>query len=592
MSILLNNILSWMPQARMTPSFENVSADNAMSTHSVCASSISSMPETAGYYSDIYECLPDKKIQRAYKYDLAVTKQINRIFLEDPSNGDALYTVFNSAAFKFSYKNENKCQRIVDYLLSGKLRPGYDYAKAVRLCYKLEVTMQDIVDVKLCEKEDGMEEGWMMPLNKNISSVKKFLIQGNLAQLLSQNFNRAPKIKYFMQIPDKYIVMGLVNTYKQSIDIKLAPWDQEAAKKAMDNMIKSNMFIYTNIHHIHPISWAVSRGDIQLVRTWINAGMSIDNDRGFGGLHLAAQLSSTDILQYLLQPQHGANKNAQDVLGFTPLHIAVLARQYAVVHMLIKYNVDIALPNKIHYNALHYAVQEDCAHRDIIKCLFSELNISGKWNLLTLENDDGDTALHKAAEINGIMDCLFEHCGKEALIALLHTLDRDGKSLIHKDIENGRATIIKLLFKYAYGDRIIDLLQILDREGNSPLHLAMKKGDMPIIEYIFKKVYGATILEIFEILDKNGDSLLHASIKKGSIKIIELLLKKFNPETTLEFLRMRNRKGDSSLDIVIKTKQSAILKFLFKNLHQKELIRFLKPLNYTDAALHVSRSMA
>lgn len=96
-----------------------------------------------------------------------------------------------------------------------------------------------------------------------------------------------------------------------------------------------------------------------------NAGMEANDDVGWTPLHYAAVGGNTRITQLLLQ--YGAQANAQTKRGSTPLHLAVAYNNNKIVEILIANGANISLMNKDKHTPLDLAQQN--RNTGIIKLL-------------------------------------------------------------------------------------------------------------------------------------------------------------------------------------------------------------------------------
>ncbi|KAF8858008.1 ankyrin repeat protein, partial [Acephala macrosclerotiorum] len=84
-------------------------------------------------------------------------------------------------------------------------------------------------------------------------------------------------------------------------------------------------------------------------------------------LHLAASQGFLTIFRLLLFA--GSNSLALNAFGLTPLHIAVLFGQEAIVKLAIEYGLDLNVPDESHGTLLHTAAF--CNNRNICELLLN-----------------------------------------------------------------------------------------------------------------------------------------------------------------------------------------------------------------------------
>jgi ankyrin repeat protein len=159
----------------------------------------------------------------------------------------------------------------------------------------------------------------------------------------------------------------------------------------------SDIFGYTPLHY------AAAAGDLPILAEIIEEELNI-----FEGFPRA--LEYTDIVEVLLI--HGANVNAKNNMGVTPLHIAVSSGDVKIVKMLIKYGAYVNARDDEGNTPLHYATYFACVRAlslvdlpDSIK-LFLENCVAPTIKLLlengadpTIRNNRGISALDLAEQL-------------------------------------------------------------------------------------------------------------------------------------------------------------------------------------------------
>jgi ankyrin repeat protein len=103
---------------------------------------------------------------------------------------------------------------------------------------------------------------------------------------------------------------------------------RELLKKGADPNAKNE---YGNT----PLHEAASRGHVDVVRLLLEHGAdpNIQNEDGWTPLHVAAIRGHVDVVRFLLE--HGANPNARDKDGMTPLHL--MSEYHEFLSLLLRY---------------------------------------------------------------------------------------------------------------------------------------------------------------------------------------------------------------------------------------------------------------
>ncbi len=193
--------------------------------------------------------------------------------------------------------------------------------------------------------------------------------------------------------------------------------------------------IYHHIHYLGPTftveNYTCVRNHHELIQKLIDLGADV-NAHDYSGctpLHTACSRNYYEIAQILIE--HGADVNARDMIGDTPLHRASFASNLSLVKTLVAHGADVNVQNKVGRTAILFC-------RDYF-------NDSPEF-----EKNQYDVAVF-----------LIEHHID------VHKTDEDKRNALHYACENGRPRLAQLFI-----DNNINV-NAQDIDGNTPLHLAV-----------------------------------------------------------------------------------------------------------------------
>ncbi|MFC1604810.1 ankyrin repeat domain-containing protein [Planctomycetota bacterium] len=267
-------------------------------------------------------------------------------------------------------------------------------------------------------------------------------------------------------------------------------------------------------------------GDIEQVRLLISKGANVNaqDEKGNTPLCRAVESGKMEIVQLLVEAgadvnagswpplcmavdenntaiaeyliAHGADVNAGD--DWTALQEApYISNNVEMVELLIANGADI---NAGPYTALHAAVDKD--RLDIVELLIAKgANVNPK-------DKSGSTPLHYAGKIE-VVQLLVE------AKADINTKDEEGNTPLHDASRTGKIELVQFLVE-AGAD-----VNAKDNDGRAPLHLAAESADKDVVELLLTK--GA---RIDEKDDEYGFTALHYAARFGSKNVAEFLIAK------------------------------------------------------------------
>jgi ankyrin repeat protein len=239
-----------------------------------------------------------------------------------------------------------------------------------------------------------------------------------------------------------------------------------------------------------PLHEAVRSGKVRIVNLLIRNGANIDvqDAKGNSALHIAAPVQNhAEIIKLLLE--NGANPNLRDEHGDSPLHILImLNRKLDVVNALLaRANVEVSTRNIIGQTPLFLAVEENRV--SLIPLLIS------RGSDIFAENNSGVTPFDRAMQIKGPI--------LEALITPVTARQTDsaGNTILHVAVQNNADTITigKILDQSAN-------VNARNRKGDTALHIAARTNQKDASEYIISR--GADIFSS----NSSGESPLYIAL--------------------------------------------------------------------------------
>ena len=328
-------------------------------------------------------------------------------------------------------------------------------------------------------------------IKQNASSIDS---EGNTPLLVALKQSAAfEKIKYIADLDAN------VNARNRDGESALFVAVQKNNRQAGELLLSRSADIFAaNTQNICPLRLSLESKNGS--EEWLlnSATISARDGSGNSVLHYAAEWQlPNEMLNLLIQK--GADVNAVNGNGETPIFSAAKADNAAAIEALVKKNASLSARDNLGSGPLHAAVRWD-ALAAAEKLINMGLNIDG-------QNVGGKTPLAEAAvEGNLTMARLLLTRGANP-----NTCDQNGRTALSDAVRAGQYEMAKLLISAKANP------QIQDFAGRSPLHEAVLLDDKDLI--VLLKKAGANSLA----RDKAGDSPLSLAFAKAPETISRVL---------------------------------------------------------------------
>jgi cytohesin len=301
-----------------------------------------------------------------------------------------------------------------------------------------------------------------------------------------------------------------------------------------------------------PIHDAAKDGYLTVVQAHLDAGANVNakNEDGWTPLHFAAQYSHKEIVELLIA--NGADVKAMGESspvfswqgGFTPLHYAAVNGHEKIAELLIDNGAEVNVKNEDGWTPLHWAAHKD--HGEIVGLLIA------KGAEVNARTEQGQTPLDM---VNGaIADFLLKHGGHSGSILVAVTVgdlagvqalldagadvnakDENDMTALHYAAEYGHEEIVELLLAKEAD------VNAKANDGKTPLDMAngatadrlrTHGGHSGSIHVSARDGDLAGVQALLDIgadvnaKDVEGWAPLHYSARNGHEEIVELLLAK------------------------------------------------------------------
>ncbi|KAK7320077.1 hypothetical protein RJT34_04808 [Clitoria ternatea] len=256
--------------------------------------------------------------------------------------------------------------------------------------------------------------------------------------------------------------------------------------------------------------------------------------------------------------------------------------------------------------------------KKVVEQVKNDEGSSSLSDLMSLQNDAGETALYIAAENNlhDIFCFLFNLCDFELVkirsksdMNAFHVAAKRGHLDIVRELLNTWPEVCKLcdssntspLYSAAVQDHLdvvnaildvdVSSMLILRKNGKTALHNAARYGVLRIVKALIARDSGIVCIK-----DKKGQTALHMAVKGQSTSVVEEILL---ADPTI--LNERDKKGNTALHMATRKGRSEIVSLLLSyaamdvnaiNKQQETALDLADKLPYGDSALEIKEALA
>ncbi|XP_068831829.1 nuclear factor NF-kappa-B p105 subunit isoform X1 [Capricornis sumatraensis] len=262
-----------------------------------------------------------------------------------------------------------------------------------------------------------------------------------------------------------------------------------------DNLFLEKAMQLAKQHANALFDYAVT-GDVKMLLAVQRHLTAVQDENGDSVLHLAIIHLHNQLVRDLLEVTSGLISdeiiNMRNDLYQTPLHLAVITRQEAVVEDLLRAGADLSLLDRLGNSVLHLAAKE--GHDKILGILLKHKKAA---QLIDHPNGEGLNAIHVAMMSNSL-PCLLLLMAAGADVNAQER--KSGRTALHLAVEHDNISLAGCLL--LEGDAHVDSTTY---DGTTPLHIAAGRGSTRLAALL--KAAGADpLVENFEPLYDLDDS--------------------------------------------------------------------------------------
>ncbi|XP_066089571.1 nuclear factor NF-kappa-B p105 subunit isoform X4 [Saccopteryx bilineata] len=270
---------------------------------------------------------------------------------------------------------------------------------------------------------------------------------------------------------------------------------KEESARLQDHLFLEKAMQLAKRHANALFDYAVT-GDVKMLLAVQRHLTAVQDENGDSVLHLAIIHFHTQLVRDLLEVTSGLVLddiiNMRNDLYQTPLHLAVITKQEAVVEDLLRAGADLSLLDRLGNSVLHLAAED--GHDKILGILLKHKKAA---LLINHPNGEGLNAIH-IATMSSSVPCLLLLLAAGADVNAQER--KSGRTALHLAVEHDNVSLAGCLL--LEGEAHVDSTTY---DGTTPLHIAAGRGSTRLAALL--KAAGADpLVENFEPLYDLDDS--------------------------------------------------------------------------------------
>jgi len=265
-----------------------------------------------------------------------------------------------------------------------------------------------------------------------------------------------------------------------------------------------------------PLHQAAADGNFKELRSLISKGADINAKDSLGRTPLFYAVEKSDTLMFDLLIAKGADINVKDTAGNTPLHHAArLARNVGQpAAELARRGADVNATNNRRQTPLHVALEgEELGPLSFVVSVLLRYDVN-----LNAKDSNGKTALHLAAQ-RAVERENWRSILRRILVKGpdVNLKDAKGWTALHYvcNYESDAQDEVKVILENTKGIE----LNIVDNNNMTPMHIAAMRGQTDVCETLMNN--GAKV----DAKDKYGHTPAYYAVRAGNIETADALIK-------------------------------------------------------------------